>query len=167
MPDYVWRLLSIRYFFLIFLGMVWVEKGLQVNIIRITLMFVSLLFISIFSFMDINLRPLFIQTGWKQCHWISYFWVSFGIPPMLWWLWKHSIESINTFMCKLGKFSWEIFLVQMLIFKFVHQKRFNNIFGESFGMPIFVIFTIMASILPVLTYKHYMSKQQNEIEKEK
>lgn len=157
-PEFVWRLLCIRYLFLIFLGMMWAEKGFALNSTRIILIVISLLAITIFSLTETNTSPLFVKTiSWKQFHWICYFYVAFAIPTMLWWLKRHSPMNVNSIICILGKYSWEIFLVQMVIFKFTPREKMMCILGEGFGTFVFVIFTITASILPILLYKKYSS----------
>ena len=49
-PEMLYRLLFFRYFFLIYLGYMWVEKGILLDNIRLLLSVVSIAFILMFAY---------------------------------------------------------------------------------------------------------------------
>lgn len=157
--DRIWRLACFRYLWLVFLGMVWVERGLRITKCRLVGVLVSIVFLTLFAFSDINLNPVFLtQTGWKNHHWICFFLVAFAIPPMLWWLRSHGEKVINGIIETLGNYSWEIFLMQMLVFQYIHKERMMAWLGDTAGIMIYVPIMFIVSIVPVLAYKK-LSKQ--------
>ena len=157
--DRIWRLTCFRYLWLVFLGMVWVERGLEFNKWRLAGVLVSILFLTLFAFSDINLNPVFLtQTGWKNHHWICFFLVAFAIPPMLWWLRSHDGKMVNGIIETLGNYSWEIFLMQMLVFQYIHKERIMALCGDTPGIMLYVLIVFVMSIVPVLMYKKW-SKQ--------
>lgn len=146
-----WRLVCFRYFFLIYLGILWCKHGLKMTFPRFCLALLSLVFITLFTYSDINWHPFFIQY-WRSYHWVSYFWMAFALPILLWWLYHLLPIRIKCGMELLGKYSYEIFLCQMIVFC-LPRNIFLKYFGETGGTDIFCILTILLSIVPVLIYK--------------
>lgn len=158
--DKIWRLFCFRYLWLIFLGMIWVERGLTLTKRRFALVLVSIAFISLFAFTSVDMSPLFLtQSGWKNHHWICYFLVAFGIPNLLWWLRSHSGNRGNSVIEMLGEYSWEIFLMQMIVFQYIHSQRIVTWLGDTFGSIVYVLIVFFMSIAPVVAYKK-ISKQK-------
>lgn len=77
-PDWIYRLLALRYFFLIFLAWIWVEKGINIDIKAIVLSLLSFLSIIYFEYYSINDEPLFYNTAWNIHRWPCYYYVAFG-----------------------------------------------------------------------------------------
>ena len=55
-------------------------------------------------------------------------------------------------------YSYEVFLFQMLVFSLISEKRFFFIENEVFRNIVYVLTTIVFSIVPVLVYKEYIKK---------
>lgn len=72
-PEWLYRLLFFRYFFLIYLGYLWVGKGICLNRSTLFLSMVSIVFILLFTYTSINFEPLFFHTNWKIYHWYATF----------------------------------------------------------------------------------------------
>lgn len=163
--DGIWRLLCVRYIYLCFLGLMWVsESGVKMTKVKLLLILVSFVSITLLVYFDVNLEPLFLSsesTRWYKFHWFTYYWPAFAVPQMLWWLWKHSSCAINHLFCVMGKYSWEIFLVQMAVFAVFYRVAglIINQFGERTGMIVQAL-CIFPSIVPVLMYAHYKQKEK-------
>lgn len=147
-----WRLTCFRYLFLIYLGILWCKNGLRMNGARLCLALISILFINLFKYSDIDWYPIFIENAWKQCRWTNYFYVAFAIPTLLWWLYNIFSTKLKHFVELLGRYSYEIFLCQMVVFC-LPRKVFLSHLGETGGSLTFIILTLTLSIVPVLMYK--------------
>ena len=119
LPDWIYRLLAIRYVFLIYLGWEWVRDGIKLNWKMIALSVLSALTIIYFedvsSFFHINNEPWFFNTAWKFHRWPCYYYCANGLVYLLYMVWRR-IKN-NAIIWKgvkiLAKSSYEIFLVQM------------------------------------------------------
>lgn len=72
LPENIYRLLAIRYLFLVYLASIWVKEGIKINKITHLLSFISLLSIIYFEYFSINDEPLFFNTAWKFHRWPCY-----------------------------------------------------------------------------------------------
>ena len=109
-PDWLYRLLTVRYIFLIYLGMIWVKSGIKLNVLTITLSFASLTATVFFRNVDINLEPWFYYTAWKTHRWLCYFYVSNLMCMVLCWLYSKlkSTDWLNSFIKVIARSSYEI-----------------------------------------------------------
>lgn len=74
-------------------------------------------------------------------------------------LYNYIMKSrLSVFFVKLGNYSYEVFLFQMLVFSLISEKRFFFIENEVFRNIVYVLTTIVFSIVPVLVYKEYIKK---------
>lgn len=76
LPDFIHRLLAVRYFFLIYLGWIWVKEGIVINWKSSILSILSFLSAIYFYYFSINDEPLFYQTGWAIHRWPCYYYVA-------------------------------------------------------------------------------------------
>lgn len=163
MPSWLYRLLFVRYLFLIYLGYQWVTNGgIPISKKTIILSLVSILFILVFQYTDVNLEPFFYFSDWKIFHWICYFYVAYifvyilsvcykMLPFVKWW-------------GVIGKYSYEIFLVQMFVFTFYPTDKIQMIIDNVYVTVIVRIFvTTLLSIIPVLLYKKYFSHNKYHV----
>jgi len=78
MPEWMYRLLFIRYVFLIYLGYLLVEKGVVLNIVTLTLSVVSLIVLYHLEIKEVDWSPWFYDSkGWRAFHWICYFYIAY------------------------------------------------------------------------------------------
>lgn len=95
---------------------------------------------------------------WKGYHWVDYFYTLF-VFFLLVKLYNYIMKSrLSVFFVKLGNYSYEVFLFQMLVFSLISEKRFFFIENEVFRNIVYVLTTIVFSIVPVLVYKEYIKK---------
>lgn len=76
MPESLYRLLTLRYIYLILLGYIWVKRGIVLNKLTIALSLLSISATSFFSYTHFDLEPFFFSTGWKNHRWICYYFMS-------------------------------------------------------------------------------------------
>lgn len=158
-PEWLYRLLFFRYFFLIYLGYLWVEKGISLNRTTLLLSVISIVFILLFTYTSINFEPFFFYTNWKINHWICYFYVAYLFVFFLKTCYTHLNEKLRSFICLIGKYSYEIFLLQMFVFTFFPAGRLLVLVGNKYVcVALTVILTVMLSILPVIGWKRWKHK---------
>lgn len=136
LPGWLYRLLAIRYLFLILLGWFWVKDGITLNRKMVILSMVSALAIIYFEYVavyfHINNEPWFFNTAWTFHRWPCYYFCANGLVYLLNIIWQrfHKTEWINRCIKELAKSSYEIFLVQMCVCYargFIHMPRVISI----------------------------------------
>lgn len=129
-PEWLYRILSIRYVFLIYLGWIWVKEGIKIDKKMIILSGISMLTIIYFENIavnySINNEPWFFNTLWYSHRWPCYFYVAFGLVFMLHFIWRHLRNTwVNKCISVLSKSSYEIFLMQMATICIVNALNLN------------------------------------------
>ena len=117
-PDWLYRLLCVRYLFLIPLGMIWIEKGVELNWKTLVLSLLSIVAVLFFVFTRYDLEPFFYNTGWKTHRWICYFYLPLLLTYCLYLVWgkfKELTWTENAIKWTAAR-SYEIFLAQMAVF---------------------------------------------------
>ena len=119
LPEWLYRLLAIRYLLLILLGWLWVREGITLSRKMVILSLMSALAIIYFEYVveyyHIDNEPWFFKTAWTFHRWPCYYFCANGLVYYLQviWRWSRKTEWINSFIKELAKSSYEIFLVQM------------------------------------------------------
>lgn len=148
LPDYVYRLLCIRYVFLIWAGWIWVKEGVRLNMLAITASLLSLLAIIYFEYFENQLQPWFYNTGWATHRWLCYFWVSFGFVGLLYKM--YGVIKKNAFLKKqvmiIASASYEIFLVQMTYYTLIQPKVFDFGWGSNLQYGLWILVAFFVSI---------------------
>ena len=118
MPEQLYRLLTLRYVFLILLGYLWVKQGIVLNKRTIALAVCSILATLFFSYTNFDLEPLFFTTGWKTHRWLCYYFIATLFVVLLKRVYnqvsKHQI--VDRIIREIGKCSYDIYLFQMAVF---------------------------------------------------
>lgn len=154
MPESLYRLLALRYIFLILLGYLWVKQGIVLNKQTIVLAIFSLFATLFFSYTNFDLEPLFFNTGWKNHRWICYYFMS----TVLIFLLKKVYERISNFefadkvIRLIGKCSYDIYIFQMAVFTLFNIKILNFIEGGALRTIVWMIITFSISILGGLIF---------------
>lgn len=150
----IYRLLFTRYTFLIYLGARWTAKPIMMDVLTVILSIISALFIILFQYFDqsITFEPWFYMKGWKIFHWISYFYVA----NLLVWILRVVYDKCGNMLLnsvkELGKYSYEIFLFQMIYFMISPLRRFS---WHAGGMEevIIPILDVILCTTPIVIYK--------------
>ena len=116
-PDTIYRILAIRYIFLIYLGWLWVKDGVIINKTTILLSVLSLCAIIYFEYGPIDNEPWFYSTGWRFHRWPCYFFVANGFIAILHYVWKYlkNNKFIVNAVKTIASATYEIFLMQMSV----------------------------------------------------
>lgn len=116
-PNDIYRLLAFRYFFLIYLGWLWVKKGICINKWTLLLSLASAIAILYFDHYQQNDEPIFYQTKLTTHRWPCYFYVSMLGTYIVFIIFKvySKCRFIKSSVKMLAKCSYEIFLLQMVI----------------------------------------------------
>ena len=153
LPDWIYRLLALRYIFLIYLGAIWVKSGIKLNVLTIALSIASIAATVFFRNTDFDLEPWFYNTAWKTHRWLCYYYVSSLMCMVLHWLYcrLNSIEWLVSFIKEIAKSSYEIFLIQMVVFVFVpplvhHFFRATNLSGFVL-FPCVLLMSVFGGVL--------------------
>lgn len=159
----LWQWLCLRYLILIYLGFVIARNGIDMNLKTILLSLFSIVAILWFQYSDIKLSPFFYDNPWKRYHWPIYFYVAFMLLFMLHRLHSFLPKKINSILAVMGKYSYEIFLLQMLVF-YVTDMSIRG-FALRYGYIVYgcyMLIVIMASVFPVLWYKQRINSKIHE-----
>ena len=116
-PDTIYRILAIRYIFLLYLGWLWVKDGVIINKTMMLLSALSLCAIIYFEYVPIDNEPWFYSTGWRFHRWPCYFFVANGFIAILHYIWKFlkNNKFIVNAVKTIASATYEIFLVQMSV----------------------------------------------------
>lgn len=148
-PDWLYRLLCVRYLFLIPLGLMWIEQGVLLNRKAVLISILSIVAVLFFVFTNYDLEPFFFNTSWKEHRWICYFYLPVLLTYGLYLVW----EKIKQWqiMEKAVKWtaarSYEIFLAQMGLFVCFTTKVMSFI---SNGIVRFVLWAFLIFTLSIL-----------------
>ncbi len=78
LPDGIYRLLAVRYIFLLYLAWLWVKNGIVMNRLTIILSVLSFIAIVYFEYFSVDDEILFYNTAWEYHRWPCYFFVANG-----------------------------------------------------------------------------------------
>ena len=117
MPDGLYRLLAIRYIFLLYLAWIWVRDGIFINKRTTLLSVISFIAIIYFEYFSVDDEVLFYNTAWKFHRWPCYYFVAVWGVYLLKILYNLLCNKtyIMSSIRLLAKCSYEIFLIQMII----------------------------------------------------
>ncbi len=167
-PDFIYRILFIRYIFLVYIGYLLATKGMFINKLSICAIIISIVFIYIFNYTNINLEPVFYTSicNWRICHWICYIYIAYFFI----WLLKQTYEKIyrftmiRTFIEDLGKYSFEIFLFQIFYYATINiyvNKLLSLFTNYSVHHSLYITLSTIICIMPVVLYKKYFFNRKN------
>ncbi len=168
MPIFMYRLLFFRYTMLIYLGYLLATKGYSLNLKTFLLSILSVFSVLIFEYTNYTFS-LFIYSApsWNSCHWICYFYIAFFLFFIFYYLYQRIGRHIKIcgYVKKMGIYSYEIFLFQMIYFDF-HKyvvKFFLWLIGNSIITYMFtIIISVVICVVPVVTYKDYQAYKQQQ-----
>lgn len=160
-PESIYRLLCFRYIFLIYMGYIWtftkISQTLNVRQVFISIISLSILLILYYS--SDPLEPWFRDSNWRICHWVSYFYAALLLPWILRKIFNILPIKIRTYISIIGKSSYEIFLVQMLIFA-VYPKHTISFGNDYIDYIVYFTTTLLFSILIGIIWNNYRIKSE-------
>lgn len=151
-PNWIYRLLAVRYIFLIYLGWIWVKDGVIINVLSIVLSLLSLLAIIYFEYykyFGIDDSPWFVHAGFAFHHWPCYFFVANGFTALLYLIWKRirTNKKIVKATETLAASSYEIFLMQMSLIFLTPKNMFGFVGNSIVSYALYVVFIWSLSII--------------------
>lgn len=143
LPDYIHRLLGVRYFFLLYFAWMWVREGIIINKKAVFFSLLSLLIAIYFYYFSINDEPFFYQTAWKCHRWPCYYHVAVGGVFLLDIIYKRISKRkiLDNYIKLLAKNSYEIFLIQMavlVVFPSISSIE-EGLKGFGISAPVYVL----------------------------
>ena len=158
MPEWMYRLLFLRYIFLFYLGYEMVEKGIVLNVVTVSLSLVSLVALYFFEVRGVNWSPLFHDTdGWKTFHWICYFYIAYLMLYVLckFFYWLPANSVVENVICKLGTHSYAIYLFQLFYFvniaPFV-KTQLAQVANPALAEFLYVTIAFLVCTVPVVRF---------------
>lgn len=149
MPEQLYRLLALRYVFLILLGYLWVKQGIVLNKLTIALAVCSILATLFFSYTNFDLEPLFFTTGWKTHRWLCYYFIATLFIVVLKRIYnkvsKHRI--FDNIIREIGKCSYDIYLFQMAVFTLFTSNRLAFIENNHIRIMLWMVMAFFVSIV--------------------
>ena len=144
----IYRLCVNRYLFIFPLVYLLIEKKLRYNIL-LFFSFISVVFIYCLRYKNVSLEPFIFDSGtWKVQEFPTHFYTIL-IFIILYKIYDYIPKVVQNIVNRIGKYSWEIFIVQMVYFAINSYFNINNYL--NLGLALFIC------IIPVYTYK-FMEK---------
>ena len=156
----MYRLLAVRYLFLIPLAMAWIDKGVELNLKNVLLSIVSIGAVIFFSYTYFNLELVFYQTGWATHRWICYFYLPILLTYALWLVFNQikKSEKLSAAIKEIAKCSYEIYLFQMLVFVVLPSSRLGFIQSVYKRLPIWMLLTFVISVVGGILLNRILQK---------
>ncbi|MBR5166489.1 MAG: acyltransferase family protein [Salinivirgaceae bacterium] len=166
LPDVLYRLLAIRYLFLIPLALIWVNEGVILNVRNVLLSILSIIAVVFFSFWKVDLEPLFYNSGWATHRWICYFYLPTLLTYALWYVYRSINKSkLSFFIEKIAKSSYEIYLIQMMVFVMLPIYRLSFIHSGVFRLISWMMLMFVLSIIGGIVMHNVLQKLLGEKQK--
>lgn len=144
LQDWLYRLLCVRYLFLIPLGLMWIEKGVLLNRKTILLSILSIVAVLFFVFTDYDLEPFFFNTRWKTHRWICYFYLPVLLTYALYLVWDRikNNKIIEKVIRWTAVRSYEIYLSQMAVLVCFPSAFVSQILNIGFSIWAILVFSL-------------------------
>lgn len=155
-PGWLYRLLFIRYIFLIYLGYLMAVRGIVLNVVTIALSVVSLVALYFFEIKEFRLPPFFYYAeSWKAFHWICYFYIAY---PMLYLMcrffyWLPANGKLENIVCSLGHHSYAIYIFQLFYFSSITSLiriPLSYIHNPAIESLLYIIIAVLVCSVPVI-----------------
>lgn len=151
----LWRILCLRYLFLIFLGYIMANRRVIFNGRTIVLSIISLTMLLFFYYSNVSLEPFFYDNSWKIYRWPSYYYVAVILVYLIFC----SYNLFSRFLCEciqiIGKSSYEIFLFQMIVFFFLdgvyYKLHLDQLLCLNF---VYCVFAVWICTYPIVKFKN-------------
>lgn len=147
-PDWIYRLLAIRYFFLIYFALKWIKKGIVPDWKMFILSILSLITIVYFRYFSINDEPWFYNTVWKTHRWPCYYYVANLYVYLLYLLWSaiNNYSFVSKCVKIIAASTYEIFLVQMSVIYLFHSDSLSLVPNSKLQFIIWLVIVWVVSI---------------------
>jgi len=165
-PEPLYRLLGLRYLFLIYFAYVWAGSHISrtISTAQTTASLASMVILTAIYYTGSSLNPWLHDTAWRTFHWVCYFYVALLLPRGIWAIYNRVPQQVKNIIAEAGRFSYEIFLWQMMVFVLFPKFLFKT--GHPLlDSTLIIILSTAAAILPVIAWKRF--KAMKFVRKEK
>ena len=159
-PDNIYRITFFRYTFLIFIGFLLATKGLELNRLTILGGIISMVFLYLFVYTEIDMEPFFCThlSIWPLCHWVCYIYIAYFFLAFLKYTYTRfrRYSSITTYIEKIGKYSYEIYLFQIFYYATLSifvGKALSFIGNYSIQRILYVLISTLICVVPMVCLK--------------
>ena len=147
LPQLAYRLLFLRYIFIFYLGYLLATKGYQLNRYTFGASIICLLFSFIIVYGGINLSPFIYDFVNPVCHWFCYVYIAYLLLFLLKLAYDHIPNgSFQNYLLDAGKYSYEIFLFQIVYFAIADECIFEYL---ARIISNHILFSVVKTILPI------------------
>ena len=147
LPQLAYRLLFLRYIFIFYLGYLLATKGYALNKYTFGASVICLLVSFIIVYGGINLSPFIYDFVNPVCHWFCYVYIAYLLLFLLKLAYDHIPNgSFQNYLLDAGKYSYEIFLFQIVYFAIADECIFEYL-GKIISNHI--LFSVVKTILPI------------------
>lgn len=164
LSQLVYKLFFIRYLFLFYLGYLLSYKGFILNIYTFSISLICIAFSTYIVYSNQNFSPFLYDFVNPVCHWFSYIYIAFILLFLLKSIY-YCIDSntiLRKYILKAGKYSYEIFLFQIVFFSVADEYVFKILkyFISNNNMYIIskIIFPVFICTTTVIFYKEKILK---------
>lgn len=123
----------------------------------IILSIISIIATYFFAYSKMDLEPYFYTYRWKTCHWICYIYEFYLLLYLIILSYRKLNSKITSFFRDMGKYSYEIFLFQMIWF------ISSDYLKHTWHWVLYVAFSVVICISPIVLYKRYREKTLKQI----
>lgn len=159
MPQLAYRLLFIRYIFLFYLGFLLAYKGFILNLYTFCLASICLVFSTYVIYSHNDFVPILYDFVNPACHWFCYIFITFFLLFLLRKVYYifDSVSVLKMYVLKAGKYSYEIFLFQIVYFAIANDYIDNLLKHIISHYHAYVLIKILIPVIlctiPVILYK--------------
>ena len=162
LPQLAYRLLFLRYIFIFYLGYLLATKGYILNIYTFGASVICLLVSFIIVYGGINLSPFLYDFVNPVCHWFCYVYIAYLLLFLIKLAYGHIPNgSFLNYLLNAGKYSYEIFLFQIVYFAIADNYIFEYlgiiISNHILFSVVKIIFPVIICTLPTILYKRKRS----------
>lgn len=169
MPQLAYRLLFIRYFFLFYLGFLLAYKGYILNLYTFCLASICLAFSTYVIYSHQDFSPFLYDFVNPACHWFCYIFIVFFLLLLLkkvYYLFD-TVPILKMHVLKAGKYSYEIFLFQIVYFA-IADDYIDNLLKPLFSHYLaYVLFKLLIPVIsctiPVIYYKEMKQRWKQRL----
>lgn len=163
MPEWQYRLLFVRYIFLIYLGYRMVVRDVSLNILTLSLSVLSLFALYYFEVKDFQLYPIFYHSEmWNAFHWICYFYIAYPMLYVLCKVFYHLPANglIENVVCALGQHSYAIYIFQLFYFTAMApfiKEQLELIENPVVIAVLYLLISVLICSVPVVKFVRGLS----------
>ena len=159
LPQLAYRLLFIRYIFLFYLGYLLAYKGFILNLYTFFIAVICLVFSTYIVYSHQIFSPFLYDFVNPVCHWFCYIYIAYFLLFILKGMYYHisSETVIRKYILKAGKYSYEIFLFQIVYFAIADEfvdSTLKSFITINFAYVITkIVLPIVICTIPIILYK--------------